>query len=230
MAKKGDKKGSKKKSSTSSSSTTNDEEIKRKELLQNAKNLKEQIENETKKKHEFETKVEQLKFYWNLEKQELENRTTEYERIEADQRRLKQDHERRIESIKERIKKTLYQNQNHLIKAKNESKVELYQSKEENSIDLRKKELNTMECQHHLRNMQIAHNNLLHQLRHDHDTSMKRLQDEFKLKFNDITVDAEQKVKEMKEEVEVEMKGKFSVIEEKKDQLVKDLLCQHEEV
>lgn len=227
MAKK--KKSSKKKES-SSSSTTNEEEIKRKQLIQNAKDLKERIENETKKEKEFETRINQLKFYWHLEKEELQNKSVEYERIEENQRHIKKSHENEIDSIKEQLKQSLHRNQNYLIKTKNECKVELYKVQEQHLIQQRKKEQNALECQNHLRNMQISHNNFLNQLRHDHDDSINQLREVFKVNFFQASTDAEQKMKEMKEDEEVKMKDELKVLEEKKEQQVKDTLCKHEEV
>ncbi len=228
MPKKSKSTGSKNKEQRPSS--TDDEERKRKELIQQAKELKEKIENETKKRQDFQTKKKQLQFYWDLEKEELQNKNCEYERIEGNYDKIRKDHQCEIDLIRERIKLSLDQNQKQLIQFKNESKIELYKLQEEHLIEQRKHERNTMECHQHLRQMKTSHNIFLHQLRHDHDDEMKRLHEEYKIRFNEITVDAERKVKELKDEVEIELKDKLNDLENMKDEQVKDLLDKHDEV
>ncbi len=231
MPKKKKGSSSKKTSSSSSSSPEEDEnEMKRKKLIQTAKQLKENIENEALQKRNFETKLEQLLFYWNIEKGELQTKKEEYERRKSNESERRERHENKITAMKEEMKFTLYKQQVDLIEKKNEAVAELYQVRGVHSVERRKREHRTMECQHHLRNMELSHNNLLAQLRYDHDEEVRQLQEVFKLKFHEITTDSERKVKETKEDVETQIKDELKALEEKKDRQVQELVGKHEEV
>jgi len=210
--------------------TPNDEEVKRTQLIEKAKTLKDEIEKERQTKIEFETKIKQLQFYWDLEKEELRKKKIEYENLEEKEAMMRREHESRVDIRKEQIKLLLHRNQNDLIKAKTESKVEFYKLQEEHLIELRKKEFGTMECHKYLRHMQNSQNNFLNQLRHDRDYDLKQIHEDFKIRFDEITIDADRKVRELKEEVEANMKDEFKVLEEEKEQQVKDLLYKHDEV
>ena len=223
------KKGSKK-TSSSSSPEEDEHEAKRKALIKRAQQLKNDIENETKTKRDFETKLEQLKFYWDVEKKEFQKKKKEYEQRISDEEDIKKRHECRFHLMKEEMKHTLYRQQNDLIERKNETKAELYKVQGQYSVDKRKMEHRTMNCQYQLRSMQLSHNNFLAQLRSDHDEKVRRLQKEFKLKFHEITNDSERKVKEIKEEVEDQMNHDLKALEEKKERQVQEMVCKHEEV
>lgn len=227
------KKKDKKKSSSSSGNDTSESdslEIKRKNLLQTAKELKAGIENEVKTKEEFEAKLKQVQFYWNLEKEELKRKEVQLQQREAKELELVRNHEEKVEGIKEGIKELLYQQQNDLIRAKNERRVELCKVHQQHCVEQRKKQSTSIDCQQHLRNIQVSQNNFLNQLKHSHENQIRQLQDDFKINFREITVDSERKIKALAEEVDIQLKKDLAALEEKKEAKVKEVLYEHDQV
>jgi hypothetical protein len=222
------KKGSKKKSSIP---TPLDEgELERRELIQIAKDLKEKILNETAKKNELEAKLNQLQHDWDQHKDELQLKNVEREQIKDEQSKLRKSHGSHVDSVNESIKVSLHQNQCDLIKRKYDSNVELYKLQLHHSLEQQKKEENALECQLYLKNMQVSHNNFLMQLNGDYSNDVKRLQDQFRIKFAGISLDSERKLKEIREESELILKDKLQELEDKKERKVQDISTKNEKV
>ena len=228
MAKK--KKKDKKKSSSRDPSECDNLETKRKHLLQTAKELKTGIEHEIKTKEEFETKLKQVQFYWDLEKEELKKKEVQLEQREAKESELIRKHGDKVEGLKEGIKDLLCQQQNDLIRTKNERRVELYKIHQQHCVEQRKNQSTSIDCQQHLRNMQVSQNNFLNQLKHNHENQIRQLQDEFETKFREITVDSERKIKALAEEVDIQLKKDLTALEEKKEAKVKEVFYDHDQV
>jgi len=190
------------------------------------------LEKEKNKEEEYRNYMQlerdKVNAFWEITKKDLEDKKAELRNKDREMEEMEERHQVEIKVYKQKVKHLLYEHQNNIttLKADGEMALKLQQdefAKREDDLQQDKRSLKL-----DLKEMELAHEDVVRQLKLDNAKEITKLRQEFELNAKELQNKYEKKMKMLRDDLELRRKQEIHEIEERKNTHINELMKKHE--
>uniref|UniRef100_A0A7S0N549 Growth arrest-specific protein 8 domain-containing protein n=1 Tax=Pyramimonas obovata TaxID=1411642 RepID=A0A7S0N549_9CHLO len=190
------------------------------------------LEKEKNKEEEYRNYMQlerdKVNAFWEITKKDLEDKKAELRNKDREMEEMEERHQVEIKVYKQKVKHLLYEHQNNIttLKADGEMALKLQQdefAKREDELQQDKRSLKL-----DLKEMELAHEDVVRQLKLDNAKEITKLRQEFELNARELQNKYEKKMKMLRDDLELRRKQEIHEIEERKNTHINELMKKHE--
>ena len=169
-----------------------------------------------------------INYFWLVAKKELEDKQAELRNKEREYQDLDEKHQITIKIYKQKLKHLVFQNLDQLTQLKKEAQITLKNSEDEHRIQQRelKQDLRALKVQK--KEQQIRHTEYLNALTKKYGEEATKIRKDYERISNEIQMKYKNKMKLLRENMEIKRKDAISKIEAKKNFAIAKLVEKHE--
>merc|ERR1711934_40567 len=207
----------------------NSEEGKRQKLIETAKMLQRQCQQEAQDFNKFQQQRDQINYFWIVEKKSLEDKKTDRRNKERELQDLEEKHQVEIKVYKQSVKHLLFEHQDEttIHKTELEKNLKLLEDDHRVTETQLKKDLRGSEKRQ--KEMEITNSQFTKQLKSLHDHNIAMLRHEFERRAREYQLKYEKNKKEIRQDLEAEKSRQIKRIEGRKNDHTQRLMKQHED-
>merc|ERR1711934_780171 len=207
----------------------NSEEGKRQKLIETAKMLQRQCQQEAQDFNKFQQQRDQINYFWIVEKKSLEDKKTDRRNKERELQDLEEKHQVEIKVYKQSVKHLLFEHQDEttIHKTELEKNLKLLEDDHRVTETQLKKDLRGLEKRQ--KEMEKTNSQFTKQLKSLHDHNIAMLRHEFERRAREYQLKYEKNKKEIRQELEAEKSRQIKRIEGRKNDHTQRLMKQHED-
>jgi len=226
---KGRKKKKGKKKKQKAEVDPNSAEGRKNKLIELAKNLQRQCQQEAQDFNKFQQQRDQINYFWIVEKKSLEDKKTDRRNKERELQDLEEKHQVEIKVYKQSVKHLLFEHQDETTVHKTELENNLKLLEDDHRVRETQLKKDVRALQKRTKEMEITNSQFTKQLKSLHDHNIAMLRHEFERRAREYQLKYEKNKKEIRQELEAEKLRQTKRIEGRKNDHTRRLMKQHED-
>lgn len=190
--------------------------------------LKEENDREREERNSFQMERDKIRTFWEITRKELEETKAKLRNKERKIEEAAEKNEEDMKFFKQKIKHLQYEHQNDLTECKTQSVVTLKEAAD-NFHDQEKellKDKRTLKAE--LKENELGYQDLTKSFQLQHSEELTKARTEFETKAKEMEIKYEKKFTELKNELKAKHDMEISEVEERKNNHISDLICNHE--
>lgn len=198
------------------------------ELNQKIGTLEKEKNKEEEYRNYMQLERDKINAFWEITKKDLDDRKAELRNKDREMEEMEERHQVEIKVYKQKVKHLLYEHQNNIttLKADGELALKLQQDEfRKRETDLSKDKRN---LKLELKEQELAHQDIIRQLKLEHAKEVTKLRQEFELQAKDLQHKYEKNLKVQREAEELQRKQEIMELQERKDNHINELMRKHD--
>jgi len=220
--------GKKKKGYGKKKGELSEAEVARRAKAEAAKALKKKLELEQQRLNEFQQQRKKLKYFWTVEKKNLEDKKAEVREKSEQRQDLEEKSDVEIKTYKSLVKHSMFEFQNELTSHKTDcdNRVRLEENESRKNDSLLKKDQRFLKQEG--KEKELSQQDFIKALKQEQDRKVTELRQGFERKARDLQLKFDKKARVLRERLELQRRAHIQKIEKRKDAHVDELMRSHE--